>query len=397
MPSYAPLKVIESGILSQNIDFTIKNVDKYNIIKYKKDKLNNSNIRTLGLFRSLIMGDGIILCMAPPKSIYFDDFTSKNNMEDCIFEEFVEGTMINAFWDPYIEDWNIATRSNIGAKCKYNVHSNKTFRYMFLDAMNYCGLEFQYLDKKFIYSFVLQHPENRIVIPIISPSLYLAAVYQVVMSENGEQYVEKIENIALSNVNNVKKYTYETIKTQFGDHWEKLRSYFNDDALDYKMHGIVVYNKEGERMKIRSKNYEKVKLLKGNTPKLQFHYYYLRQNGLVKDFLQFYPEYKKDFRILRTDLHNFTNQLYQYYIECYIKKVNNKKVQDYPYNFKIHMFHLHKYYIDCLRPEKKFVSRQVVIDYINKLHPAKLMHSINHIHNKHKIEEKNAINISTSN
>ena len=48
-----------------------------------------------------------------------------------------------------------------------------------------------------------------------------------------------------------------------------------------------------------------------------------------------------------------------------------------------------------LRSEKKFVSRQVVIDYINNLHPAKLMHSINHIYNKHKIEEKTSISLSS--
>ena len=51
------------------------------------------------------------------------------------------------------------------------------------------------------------------------------------------------------------------------------------------------------------KNYEKIKMLKGNTPKIQFHYYYLRQNGLVKDFLQYYSEYKDEFRVLRNDLH----------------------------------------------------------------------------------------------
>ena len=41
-------------------------------------------------------------------------------------------------------------------------------------------------------------------------------------------------------------------------------------------------------------------------------------------------------------------------------------------------------------PHKKFVSRQVVIDYVNNLHPAKLMYSINYVYNKHKIEEKTA-------
>ena len=52
------------------------------------------------------------------------------------------------------------------------------------------------------------------------------------------------------------------------------------------------------------------------------------------------------------------------------------------------MFNLHKIYIENLMPHKKFVSRQVVIDYVNNLHPAKLMYSINYVYNKHKLEEK---------
>ena len=70
----------------------------------------------MGLFRSIktqLMENYFF--MAPPKSIYFDDFVNENNIEDCYFEEFIEGTMINVFWDKYIEDWNMATKSNIGA------------------------------------------------------------------------------------------------------------------------------------------------------------------------------------------------------------------------------------------------------------------------------------------
>lgn len=385
MTSYSPMNVVSFQTLLDNKDnnLIIRNINEKIIIKYNKNNLNKSNIKTLGLFRSIITDAlGNVISFAPPKSIYFDDFVNENNVEECSFEEFIEGTMINAFWDTSIEDWNIATKSNIGAKCKYSVDSNKTFRYMFLDSMNHCGLEFNQLNKDYIYSFVVQHPENRIVIPIIQPQLYLVAIYQV----NNSNIVNKIENIKLSNVKTPRKYQYNDIKDKFGDSWQFIRNYFNSDDLDYKTHGIIVYNKTGDRLKIRSKNYEKVKMLKGNTPKLQFHYYYLRQNGLVKEFLTYYPEYKEEFRMLRNTLHNFTDQLYQYYISCYIKK--QKKVKEFPYNFKIHMFNLHKIYIEELMQQKKFVSKQVVIDYINTLHPAKLMYSVNYVYNKHKLEDK---------
>lgn len=394
MVSYDIMKVIDLNSIKNDKRLIVKNFGNYKIIKYDKNQLYKENIKTLGLFRSVILdSNNNILSFAPPKSMYFDDFRNENDISSCYFQDFVEGTMINVFWDSEIDDWNIATRSNIGAKCRYNVTNKLTFRHMFLDAMNYTGLEFSFLNKNHIYSFVLQHPENRIVLPIINPAIYLAQIYKIKV-ENNKQFVEKIDLYEIKGVTSITNYTYDDIKENFGEDWEKLRLYFNNENLDYKNHGMVIYNNSGDRMKIRSKNYEKVKHLKGNTPKLQYHYYALRQSGQVRQFLEFYPEYKNDFRDLRNNLHKFTDNLYQFYIDCYIKK--RQKVNKYPYNFKIHLYNLHQIYIQELMENKKFVSKQVVIDYVNKLHPAKLMYSVNHLFNKHKREEKIAESLSES-
>ena len=49
----------------------------YNLIKYKKNKLNQTNQETLGLFRSVIVNDAHVVCYAPPKSLtenHFNDW-----------------------------------------------------------------------------------------------------------------------------------------------------------------------------------------------------------------------------------------------------------------------------------------------------------------------------------
>ena len=356
------------------------------IIKYNKKKLTMENSNTLGLFRSVICDiKGNILCMAPPKSISFDTISQSIPYKECELEEFIEGTMINVFWDPTIADWNIATRSNIGARCRFNQDCDYTFRYMFLDAMNAIGMEFSNLNKKICYSFVLQHPQNRIVVPIFKPNLYLAKRYIC----EGDKVTVLQHNDEYSNINS----KYELVKKieHIGETWDDLVNYLCSDNLDYTIQGIVIFDrKNSRRSKFRSKNYEKVKHLKGNSPKMQYHYYYLRQNGLVKDFLQYYPEYKKLFSDLRSNLHDWTNQLFKNYVECFINKKNSLK--NYPYNFKTHMFKLHELYFYELKLENKYINKFEVINYVNNLPPPRLMYSVNYNMRKYT-QDTNIANI----
>ena len=60
--------------------------------------------------------------------------------DDIQAEEYVDGTMINVFWDELIGesgDWQIASRSCVEANVGFYLHTgSKTFRTMFLEACN---------------------------------------------------------------------------------------------------------------------------------------------------------------------------------------------------------------------------------------------------------------------
>jgi hypothetical protein len=78
---------------------------KYNIIRYDKNTLCCDNIPTYGMYRSVVVNsDRQVVCFSPPKSINADDFIKKYSTKTDILiaEEFVEGTMINVFWDSKI-------------------------------------------------------------------------------------------------------------------------------------------------------------------------------------------------------------------------------------------------------------------------------------------------------
>ena len=356
------------------------NGNTYQIINYDKSQLCYDNISTVGLFRSVILNkNGNLVCFSPPKSIKSDIFI-KNYPEitqNIVAQEFIEGTMVNVFWDASVGltgGWEIATRNTVGATSKFfKSTESKTFRDMFLEAAQKNNLIIECLNRSYSYSFVLQHPENRIVVPFSEPQLYLVAMYHI-YSENMQVGVYPIESVKpfLAGASTTIKFPEVYKEKTYSDLIDKYASM----NTDYKTLGLVLVNNvTGERAKIRNPVYEQVRHLRGNQPKLQFQYLSLRREGKVKDFLKFYPENKKDFTNFRDQVHLFTDTLHANYVSCYIKK--EKALKEYPEQFRTHMFNLHKTYLEDLKDKKLYVNNTIVINYVNDMTPAKLMYSLN--------------------
>ena len=145
--------------------------------------------------------------------------------------------------------------------------------------------------------------------------------------------------------------------------------------------GLILYDKERDiRTKIRNKNYEFVRKLRGNQPKLDYRYLELKKNKTINKYLQFFPEHKENFDEFWNKTKEFTNDLYEFYVETHIKKTKN--IQDIPKEFKPHLYNLHQYYINDLRPNKFSLQRMHVISYVNHLPEALLLFALNYKKNK---------------
>jgi hypothetical protein len=149
--------------------------------------------------------------------------------------------------------------------------------------------------------------------------------------------------------------------------------------------GIIIKNKvTGERTKIRNPIYEEVRHLRGNQPKLQYQYLFLRHTGKIPDFLKYYPEKKQEFSMYRDQVHMFTTTLHNNYLSCYVRK--EKSLNEFSAQYKTHMFKIHELFLDELRPKKLHVSNTVVINYVNKLHPSLLMYCLNYNMRKRAVD-----------
>tara|TARA_B110000037_G_C17127374_1_gene508834 strand:+ start:6271 stop:7629 length:1359 start_codon:yes stop_codon:yes gene_type:complete len=366
-----------------------KNGETYHILKYDKKWLTPDTANSVGLLRSLIFkDDGQIVSFAPPKSLNISGLTTTTHNEQSddkkyVFEEFVEGTMINVFYEEATSNWEIATRSNVGGTMCFFMENGfkveNTFKYMFDEVCETTGFDVNILDKKYSYSFVLQHPRNRIVKPITEMKLYLTEVYQIEgknvriidINNNLEQFGILGNTVSLVNKQQVHS----------DDELNGCKQSMLSGTTQYDIVGVIIKSNYGERYKIRNPTYEYVRHLRGNQPKLQYQYIYLRQSGRVSEYLQYYPEHNTSFYEFRNNIHTYTSELFNNYIKCYIKK--EKKLTEFPEKFRTHMYSLHHdVYKKILMPEMNYVNKEVVIHYFNGLHPSKQMFVLNYDHRK---------------
>jgi len=363
----------------------------YQIIRYDKDFLSFDLYLDLGMYRSIILNLDTkkVVAMAPPKSLQLENQTFKGiDFKDIQIQEFVEGTMINVFWDDSNNIWEISTRSSIGANVKfYQGKDTKTFKQMFEETLESIGEKdlFNKLDKNLMYSFVIQHPENRIVTPFKDPNLYLIDVYQ--FSYEDDNIIVKSYNVQNLELNDVEVEIFNAVVKESNIKLPKIYSEYNsvDECVSYFRSGDVSYDIVGAvfkhvhsniRSKVRNPVYEEIRHLKGNYPKKQYRYLALRKSGKMTEYLKIFNEDRGDFSYYREGCHKFTNRLYNYYVGCYIKK--NKELRYYPFQYRTHMIALHQLYVHRLKPEGNYIRKHHIVDYFNLLHPSQQMFALNY-------------------
>jgi hypothetical protein len=359
----------------------VYNKETYNVIKYIKKNLTHDNCTDVGKYRSVIMKNNEIKSFSLPKSVNFKIFTDSFKLQNVIVEDFVEGTMINVFWDN--DKWEISTKSNVGGNVSFfssiPPEINKTFRVMFKEAIQYhdSNLDIQtFLPdnsdfKNMCFSFVLQHPSNRIVVPFDKPNIFLVAIHVIdefkVMRLDITDYIK-------SSIPSFIKYTRNYI---FNNYKEIVDTY---SECSYSTVGIMLTDiNTHQRTKIRNSDYEHVKLLRGNQPKLLYRYLMLRQSQDIDEYLEYYPEQKLQFDIFKHKIQMFTTELYNEYRNCFIFKIQSFKES--AYHLKPHISNMHNIYKinNNNNHNVKFkITFNVTQTYVDNLHPSKLMYSMNY-------------------
>lgn len=310
---------------------------------------------------------GIILEKGTNKIVCYTFNKNYDNISDLsdeyVVEKSIDGTQIRLFY--YNGEWRCATTRCIDAK-KAFWFSEKSFYQLFQDASG--ELNYEMMNKDYCYSFVLCHPENRIVVKYDVPKIYHVLTRNMMNGEEIEQDVgvEKPERFDIKYEGVMK---YEDV----------IKMSKNEDNIG--MEGYIIRDKMNRRLKVQNEGYKMMKELRGNVNNLFYRYLEIRRDGLVDIFLKNYPEYESKIENYKNDLVRLFNYIYQFYVSRHIKhEVDNDAT---PTHLKHILYILHGMYLQTGRKINFFD----VAEEVNKLDPKLICYMFNKTYQPHWREE----------
>ncbi len=369
------------SLLTNCDNLFIKSFDNKYLIKQK------ATSSAFNLYSSVIFSKSKqLLSFFPPKNAKLIDMIDYKYPINA--EELIDGTMINLYWDPFIDDWDITTKDSIGG---YDIGlCNKNFRTMFLESLS-SQFDISKIPETslnglpFVFCFIIQHKENRIVSRIKEHSVYLIHIYEIDNTSSSSHSI--VNTIHLND-----RYSHESNKT-----WVQLMQELNiklpktiiqnkscdkstiNNLIDVYSSNITPYNIKGILIKqnasiflIKHPLYELLKQLRCNYENKLHQYLSLKKEKKINIYLNYFYEDNKLFRRYKKLYETFIYKLHNHYIKCYI--LHKCPLKDIPDQFKHLLFELHEVY----KHTKTKITLKFVKQYFNLLHTKKQIYYLDY-------------------
>lgn len=279
---------------------------------------------------------------------------------DYTVERFVDGVMIGAFWDRYSNQWRIHTRSTLDGNSRF-FSQTKTFKQMFDEFAVLSGLDWSAMDKACSYTWLLQHPENRVVVPVTRVTATLvqkvSLTLGVLVCDNSvTKPLEMLSPLA----------TWTDVRARLAD-W--------NTRFKHTVQGLVVKDNAGRRWKIRTAEYNRVRRLRTNTARLDYLWLTMWRNGGLSEYLTLFPEERRSSEQVINQWKRITNDVFHIYVDTFKARTLDKKAIHPKY--RPFVYGLHGLYMETLKPAGKTVVWKTVLDYMNGRDVAQMLFAIN--------------------
>jgi len=342
---------------------SLKVIERSNeaIIRYEKGT-SDFKVPHVKAFRSVVWNKETHrpVSVTPFKSIEGESLPT-DIITNYVIETFVDGILIGTYWNG--TTWKIHTRSMLGAHCRY--YSQRTFRELFEQIIpsNF----YEILDKTVCYSWILQHPENRIVCEIRSPRVFLVGAYRI-------QADGTVIPLPRSELTSLEEYLPR--EHNFSS-WEALKARLLEwnERYHHNAQGFVVREvASGTRWKLRTESYNKIRLLRDNTPRLDYIWLTQWKAHTLPLYLKIFPEEKRQAEVILNRLKTITNELFQ----LYTAKFKARSSPEIPPKFRSILQAMHQHYYNVLKPDGKTLTFREAIDWMNQRDIPQMLYLINY-------------------
>jgi hypothetical protein len=275
----------------------IRESDQYALVYYKK---GNTDPRA-STFRSTVwdMQQNRPLYIAPARMLPLDALDP--DATGFTTEEFMDGFMINMFWAGEANAWKLTTRTQLDASGHF--YSKRSFAELFWEAFAGRGLTVEDLDKGMGYSWVVQHPEERVV---VAPAYGIPTLTLVNVATLSPDAVLSDKLRALQPAT----YPLTTVAV--------VREFVFTEGrrLGHQFQGVVVTH-AGQRYKMRSSQYEAARVLRGNQPKRPYAWLEHWGAGTLPAYLRLFPEEACEAEEMVGRFKECTQEAYDLYVKVY--------------------------------------------------------------------------------
>tara|TARA_Y100000385_G_scaffold281767_1_gene335116 strand:+ start:2100 stop:3332 length:1233 start_codon:yes stop_codon:yes gene_type:complete len=327
----------------KNINLSIKELDNLFLLNYKEDYKKDiaSNIlldkNLIDECRSIIIDKNNyeIKMLGLIGSIKFEEFIKNVSWNDLVVEESIDGTLINLYYNN--NEWNVSTKKTLNGECYWN--TKRSFKELFLETINKLNLNFNILNNKNCYSFVLCHPEARNVTLYDHPKLYH------ICTRDLNTLKEIDEDIGIIKPNILKLDDYNILENNCNSYDDLLK---NLNLLNYTKEGYMLFSKNRKyRTKLRGKNHLEIKALKGEYCNMKLRILEIRKDNNMNLFLENFSEYFEDIKNIETSIDNLAKKILYFYTLINIKKER----RELPLFIKKPLYCVHNIYLNNINEE----------------------------------------------
>lgn len=342
----------------------------YGFLNYDKDYLSKNDLQT-GLFRSVIFSypERKVLSFCPAKSISYQYFKEVFPCltKDIQITNFIDGIMVQLFYDDRIEQWKIASKYNMDGIEIPNKYNKKNIYQLFMLALKMDETD----SLKSVY-FINELPKScnyifRLLIEENQYKLYLNNVFQVRCNlPNSIKYVPDFEYKNWSCFKNLKFVHFP--ETHVFESYYDLNEYISYIHKPVKF--ILTNTNTGLRTKIESEEQvlkEKSKLIP-NFEKYLFICLYRIHNDYK--ICEMYPQYYREMWNMKNLFELMVDNVHQCYVDYFIKKTSVSLSDP----FKKYLEDIHKHiYLPSLKIRQPIlIKRTIIKDYFLELSPNEL-------------------------